>query len=739
MYATFRRLIGDFDERRAAVSMILSKIAEDPHSASCPNCSYTHMQTNGHFETGPSNHAYVINTDSPMNPTPDCGDLRSGNYSTDQSISYEQYEGGSNSLLSRDSLTVYRNPASTLQASLSPILFTFATPEVTAISPSALGMMSSAYQPDFNQVVMNNTPQPRVITASPHLLNTPGIPPATPSQTSIPVPSAVGCPLPPPPLLTSFYYRSKLIPVPHGSELTVTSVNSTAASFRNTAPVSLSSWFPQTGHFNPIRLPMTARPTIPVGLLTSLPGSTLLPEEHSSLLQFSSPLRVDSRCAMGVIPTSYHQIGPSDTTCSPGYSDTPAPMILMSFRPVQTENREEVPIGPSEPVQIVTDSPKPGKELDAEVGATENDETGMTTVTGRDRSVVSHTRYCSGDSTDSALTASLTSLRLHSSIEEQPPDRVTQYSPYPSTQRALFPPSYPAAFGSATGTVPLLRFDAPGAPFTGNSGSPHSVLACSTSSSDYGLLEYSYIVPQALSSHLSGSTVYGATIPAPVGSEHSPANFQASPLVYTLPSFDISNDANIGLSYPSIGTGLTPTMGTFTSPGGLTPPGLLQLRYNPTFMNMANTAITDQRMRGGVDSISQVKLPDSPNGTINHIEPYLNGLSNSFCPSMPIESPSRANTPQTSSGLLLVGTMQQVQHALSVLNTQAAAAHPTTVTNTQSMGTIVASTATCPEASPTWTTSFVLEGPLRVDRIQPLSLPPDWSRSPVRGTPQSVL
>ncbi|KER23662.1 hypothetical protein T265_08514 [Opisthorchis viverrini] len=62
-------ITGDMDERRLALSMVLSKIAEDPDSASCPNCSYVqiHEPVASAYPTGSP---YAVNTNESQPSVP---------------------------------------------------------------------------------------------------------------------------------------------------------------------------------------------------------------------------------------------------------------------------------------------------------------------------------------------------------------------------------------------------------------------------------------------------------------------------------------------------------------------------------------------------------------------------------------------------------------------------------------------------------------------------------------------
>ncbi|TPP56365.1 RNA-binding protein Nova-1 [Fasciola gigantica] len=712
-------ITGDLDERRTAMSMILSKIAEDPHSGSCPNCSYTHMQTNGAYDTSQPPPAYMIDSDSPVS-VPTNEELQSvGGCPSDVAVSFNHYGTGANSVLNKESLTVYRDPgSSTVQASLSPILFTFTAPDVGAISPPSLGMIPSAYRQDFTQMVLNHTPKSGAIPPASHLLTTPG---AVSTSSLSPSAAGVGCTAS---LLASFC-RPKLIPLAGGTELSVNG----GLSGPVTPSATLPTWLSQAASFNPIRLNVATHQPIPVEFLTSFPESAMLPNG-----QLTAGLRMPPHLSTGFLPTA-------NATYYPGVFTSTAQEHAAgtNLRPVQTDFQNWFSTVPSGYPRAAVDMLQHEAEVDAGT-----DESVLATATGPDRSFISHTRYCSGESTDSALTASLTSLRLHSSVEEQAPDHGVECSSSSGAQRAYFSSFYQQPMLSpSTGSVPLLRLDTPYSLPAGNHHPPppppHPLVACSTNSSDFGLLDYSYMIPQALSSPLSSAALYGTTLAAPIGSTSTPACYPANPFLYALPGFGISADS-VGLPYPTPGTGIPPPVGMFTSPNELASPGLFHFRYNTSIINNTPAAgiITSSlpSSGGGDGGTSSVKLPS------NRIEPVTQMDSNLFHSiSGPLvqqyqqqqqQQQRVTSSPQSPSGLLLVGTIQQVQQALSVLRTRMNTPHLPTTDCLKLL----------PSPPMSATTSFVADGPLRVDRIQPLSVPPDWIRpppSPVHCTSQNVM
>lgn len=239
---------------------------------------------------------------------------------------------------------------------------------------------------------------------------------------------------------------------------------------------------------------------------------------------------------------------------------------------------------------------------------------------------------------------------------------------------------------------------------------------------------------QALSSPLSSTAVYGPAQPTSPGSTPIPTNFPANPYLYALPSFGISTDS-VGLQYPPPGAGVPPSVGVFPSPPNeLTSPGMFPFRYSANIMNTSATGIIDSGFPtvGGHGEVgmSAVRLPYEMIGPVTQTD---GSLLHSFCGSLVQQQHKQqqqkehqkqqrfVNSSQPPSGLLLVGTLEQVQQALSLIRTRANTPH---VPFTDCLNSTPSPPV--PASTPTLTTSFVTDGPLRVDRIQPLSLPTDW-------------
>lgn len=66
--SSYLRDLGEPEQMRGAVDMVLAKIAEDPQSNTCPNISYSHMQgpVASAFPTGSP---FAFNPSAPNNPS----------------------------------------------------------------------------------------------------------------------------------------------------------------------------------------------------------------------------------------------------------------------------------------------------------------------------------------------------------------------------------------------------------------------------------------------------------------------------------------------------------------------------------------------------------------------------------------------------------------------------------------------------------------------------------------------
>ncbi|KAG5448345.1 RNA-binding protein Nova-1 [Clonorchis sinensis] len=562
-------ITGDMDERRLALSMVLSKIAEDPDSASCPNCSYVqiHEPVASAYPTGSP---YAVNTNESQPSVP--------------------YTATNLPYVDADPSCVKMDLAPT--APMYPP-FLFGPP----IQNSDFCSTTPGYQeiPTFIPVDDTLLPNPSYLPA---IANAMGTFTVTPPQ---------------------HLSGSKLVALPSPYSPPVAWLTT------NTFP------------FGQYQGPSSLVPSEFLASPTTQCGS-LLP----SLLGFPS---ADSLATAARLLQTYGVVD----GCSASVPNSTPSSSLPVFSPSVHALR-----GPSLNGYTSSHDFTPHPLVD---------ECSMTAMS-------SHARYWSGGSTDSALTESFASIRLHSSVDDRLPDGI--HSPVTRPQSCSLTTSN--SVGSAGEPHPSVQFGG------------HSTTADETVFSKSILCSPSVcqtpILPTVISSCYSDSYL----------SHRSPV--QATPIYSTQVGHGVLNAGPV-CSVNTIGLATSAEGPVYCVPptfsSGYAPNSLQFLCFHPPPLSSSvNNCFTTSDVPSSSFSSSIV-----PNGI----------------------QPPYSNTTQTSSGgLLIVGTTQQVKNALSAmhLNPRLLSDISSASSNQTSSGRASVNTL-----ANHFATSFPPDAPLRLDLIQP--------------------